>query len=115
MTLIESTLVILVMLVVFAGTRTWKTSSDRSACINNIRNVQHAVRSYQNQHGLSDRAPINIRAELIGPRLQIPAEPQCPSFGHYDYTHIVPPVGKLAVFCSLSETAAHHPTSYTGW
>ena len=55
MTLIELTVVILVLLslisILFVGARAWKKGSDRAGCIMNIRNVQQGVRSFQNING----------------------------------------------------------------
>ena len=55
MTLVELTVMVAVLLgmaaVLFVGARAWKLGSDRTGCILNIRNVQMAVRSYQNVYG----------------------------------------------------------------
>lgn len=119
MTLVESIVVILVIIgitvVVFMGTRTWKKDADRTACIDNIRNVQLVVRSFQNLHGLPSQSPFNIRDELIGPDRPLASEPQCPSYGLYEYAELIPPVGRLAATCSLSDTDSHHPTSSHDW
>jgi prepilin-type N-terminal cleavage/methylation domain-containing protein len=52
MTLIELTVVILVLLsllsILFIGARAWKVGSDRAANIMNLRNVQLAVRGFAN-------------------------------------------------------------------
>ena len=52
MTLIEITVVILVLLtliaVLFIGANIYKKGADRAACILNIRNIQQAVRADQN-------------------------------------------------------------------
>lgn len=54
MTLLELTVVILVLLsliaILFIGARAWKKGSDRAGCILNIRNVQQAVRGYANMN-----------------------------------------------------------------
>ena len=54
-TLIELTVVIVVLLsliaVVAIGSRAWRRSSDRAACVMNTRNCQVATRSYQNLYG----------------------------------------------------------------
>jgi prepilin-type N-terminal cleavage/methylation domain-containing protein len=54
MTLLELTVVILVLLaliaILFVGGRAWKKGSDRAASTLQIRNVQQAVRSYANMH-----------------------------------------------------------------
>jgi len=55
MTLIEITVVILVLLtlisVLFIGANIYKKGADRAACILNIRNVHQAVRAHQNLNG----------------------------------------------------------------
>lgn len=52
MTLIELTVVILVLLslisVLFIGARSWKDGSDKANCVMNIRNFQTAARSMSN-------------------------------------------------------------------
>jgi len=52
MTLLELTVVILVLLsliaILFVGARAWKRGSDRAGCIMNIRNVQQAARGHMN-------------------------------------------------------------------
>lgn len=52
MTLIELTVVILVLLslisVLFIGAKAWKDGSDNSNCVMNIRNFQTGARSYAN-------------------------------------------------------------------
>ena len=54
MTLLELTVVILVLLslisILFVGARAWKKGSDRAGCIVNIRNVQQAVRGFENMN-----------------------------------------------------------------
>ena len=60
MTLIELTVVILVILslvtILFVGARAWKKGSDRSANLLNIRNCQMAMRGEQNMRQLSEGA-----------------------------------------------------------
>jgi type II secretory pathway pseudopilin PulG len=57
MTLLELTVVILVLLsliaVLFVGARAWKKGSDRAASILVIRNIQQAVRSVQNMNNFN--------------------------------------------------------------
>lgn len=119
MTLIESLVVILIMItvmvVVFMGARTWQRESDRTACINNIRNVQLVVRTYQNLHGLPIQSPISIRKELFGPGKHLRSEPNCPASGPYKYSSTIPAVGQLAIACTAPTKDAHHPVTQEGW
>jgi type II secretory pathway pseudopilin PulG len=56
MTLLELTVVILVLLsliaILFVGARAWKRGSDRAANIMNIRNVQQAMRGHENMYNM---------------------------------------------------------------
>lgn len=60
MTLLELTVVILVLLsliaILFVGARAWKQGSDRSANIMNVRNCQQAMRGHQNMRELEPGA-----------------------------------------------------------
>ena len=57
MTLLELTVVILVLLsliaILFIGARAWKKGSDRSTNLINLRNCQQAMRGHQNTHQLA--------------------------------------------------------------
>lgn len=119
LTLIELTVVILVLLgliaVLFIGGRAWKRGSDRASCIMNIRNVQQAVRSYQNLNGLYDGASIDIVGDLVGNDNFLRTEPLCPTDGTYTYVAVIPDLGTLAVECSLATDERHVPESFAGW
>ena len=121
MTLIELTVVILVLLslisILFVGARAWKKGSDRAGCIMNIRNVQQGVRSFQNinGHNAGDTVP-GARAEIIGPGKFVESTPICPGSGSYaDRNDDLPQVGNLYMECSLASSDKHIPSSYTDW
>jgi type II secretory pathway pseudopilin PulG len=67
MTLLELTVVILVLLsliaILFVGARAWKKGSDRSANIMNIRNTQVAMRGHENMNQLVPTDPF-VLADL---------------------------------------------------
>ena len=69
MTLLELTVVILVLLslvaILFIGARAWKVGSDRSLNILNIRNVQQAVRAHANTRTLAIGGDLAV-TEIIG-------------------------------------------------
>lgn len=119
LTLLELTVVILVLLaliaVLFIGGRAWKRGSDRAGCIMNIRNVQQAMRSHQNLNGVPDGAPIDIVADLVGGDNFIRTEPVCPGTGTYSMASTIPDLGTLAIECSLSTSREHIPSFYAGW
>ena len=135
MTLLELTVVILVLLslisILFIGARAWKRGSDRAGCIMNIRNVQQAVRGYQNMYGLGDGvAPTTDGSgnAVPGQGASLPTSkiigaaagylenpPTCPGGGTYSYIERVPALGELYATCSLATTLEHEPTSHADW
>jgi type II secretory pathway pseudopilin PulG len=70
MTLLELTVVILVLLaligILFVGGRAWKKGSDRAASTLQIRNVQQAVRSYANMNPTAAAANTVDPTEIWG-------------------------------------------------
>jgi prepilin-type N-terminal cleavage/methylation domain-containing protein len=76
MTLIELTVVILVLLslisILFVGAKAWKVGSDRAANVMNIRNVQQAVRGHAAMNDIvqAETAPIVIAGGAV-PRAAI--------------------------------------------
>lgn len=135
MTLLEMTVVILVLLglisVVFIGARAWKRGSDRASCIITQRNVQMATRSYQNlydynyggrpyaQNGTQDivehlYAKGYIEANLYN---QIRLSKTCAGGGHYKcpVPDVFPEMGQLFITCSLSASDEHVPNTNAGW
>lgn len=119
MTLLEMTVVILVLLmlvgILFSGASAWKRGSDRSGCVLNIRNAQNAVRAYQNTRQVSDGALIDMTAEILGPGKFLETIPRCPSSGVYSSLDHIPFLGELAMPCSLSTSDAHRPVEHTEW
>lgn len=95
----------------FVGARSWKTGSDRATCILQTRNIQQAVRSYQNMNGLSIGAPLDWD-EIFGPGKFIERNPTCPTGGTYSFAHTFPKVGTLAGHCSHPE---HVPENHQDW
>lgn len=123
MTLLELTVVILVLLtlisVLFIGAKAWKDGADRSNCILNIRNFQVAVRSYANMNGTADAATIGV-STLVGDGNFISTYPVCPSSGTYtpaesgDITYAVS-TGTAFLTCDAIAGGAHAPGSTSGW
>ncbi len=118
MTLLELTVVILVLLslisILFIGARAWKAGSDRAGCIINLRNAQQAVRSYQNMNAYPEGKTINMFTDIFGAG-GYGVETKCPAGGDYDHAGAIPPVGTLAMVCSLAGTDGHVPTGSDGW
>ncbi|MCW1914948.1 hypothetical protein OJ996_15270 [Luteolibacter sp. GHJ8] len=86
--------------ILFIGARAWKKGSDRAACIMNTRNMQQAVRGYQNIHKLKPGDPIpweKIHREYV-------KKPVCTG-GRYTFAKTIPKVGSLACECDNKE---HH-------
>lgn len=117
-TLLELTVVILVLLtlitILFVGARAWKSGSDRSTCIINIRNIQQAVRSHQNLNGLADGTSLDV-ADLTGPTNYLGVTATCPAGGTYTYESAIPTPGTLMITCSFETTFQHVPTNHAGW
>ena len=121
MTLIEITVVILVLLtliaVLFIGANIYKRGADRAACILNQRNIQQAVRADQNLNNKGSSAALS--AEIIcGPGLYLEVEPTCPSdkATAYAWVSTIPDIGALAAHCGLLATYADHvPQDISGW
>ena len=123
MTLIELTVVILVLLtligVLFIGAQAYKRGAERATCILNIRNVQQGVRADQN---LQEKKPGDSGLveqdiyDYLG--LKFLTTPKCPSPGG-SYTFYpggrYPPIGTLALTCSLANTEDHQPKFYNHW
>lgn len=126
MTLLELTVVILVLLsliaVLFIGARAWKKGSDRAACILNLRNVQQAVRSYSNLNGLNPNTPApGLRSQIIGFGKYMENEPVCPA-GAGLYTasapDVIPDLGVLYLTCpniTQPNSTDHVPPQHGDW
>ncbi|MEY4570523.1 MAG: hypothetical protein RLZZ398_1962 [Verrucomicrobiota bacterium] len=126
MTLIELTVVILVLLslisILFIGALAWKRGSDRALCIMHIQAVQKGVRSYANINGFGDgdNAP-NLKNEVIGLGRFIAVTPICPGSGTYSFgttfgVNTIPPVGVLYLQCTLAAAPSpHEPSFYQDW
>lgn len=118
MTLIELTVVILVLLsliaILFVGASAWKKGSDRAACIMNIRNVQQAVRGHQNMSNAAIGDTITSTA-IIGTNGYIQTTPTCPAGGAYTLAGTYPALGTLAYTCDKSTDLQHVPNNTTGW
>ncbi|MFK7910256.1 MAG: type II secretion system protein [Akkermansiaceae bacterium] len=121
MTLIEITVVILVLLtlisVLFIGANIYKKGADRAACILNIRNVHQAVRANQNLKGIDIGDTLDTAA-IYGSGLYIEVEPTCPADGGgYTESANYPSIGTAAATCDDYGTAAedHAPDNTDGW
>lgn len=122
MTLIELTVVILVLLsliaILFVGAAAWKKGSDRAACIMNQRNVQQAVRGHQNMSGANPGDAGLLTAAIIGTDGYIQTQPVCPSAtGGYPASidGAYPALGVLAYPCDAATTLQHVPNVIAGW
>ncbi len=119
MTLLELTVVILVLLsliaILFVGARAWKKGSDRAACILNIRNVQQAVRGHQNMNNLALAASLTAATIYSADGTAYLKTPACPAGGTYSPGSEVPAYGTLYISCSLATSDNHVPTGYGDW
>ena len=133
--LLEMTVVIAVLLslttVLFIGARAWKNGADRTGCVLNIRNVQVAVRSYQNMYGYNpggmpyaEGGTQDIALHLFAKGYitehqssAIQGGETCPGGGTYVREHpdVFPVPGQLYLNCSLSETENHLPDDNLEW
>ncbi|RYD42401.1 MAG: hypothetical protein EOP85_11300 [Verrucomicrobiaceae bacterium] len=125
MTLLEITVVILVLLtlitVLFVGTQAWRRGSDRAICIIHIQTVQKGIRSFANFHSLEEGAQVpDLFNQIIGPGKYVESEPECPSRGTYRFGLIsginnIPAVGELYTECSLKGSHEHEPPDHSDW
>jgi type II secretory pathway pseudopilin PulG len=123
MTLIELTVVILVLLslitVLFIGARAWKRGSDRAGCILGIRQVQQAVRSYANFNAYNPGQsinPVDLQAALIGSGQFVETAPECPGLGNYTFGgNVIPATGTLYMTCDLAGSLKHVPENVSAW
>ena len=118
MTLIELTVVILVLLslisVLFIGAKAWKAGSDRAQCILNIRNTQTAGLSWQNMYNKNVGDAV-ASSDLIGSGKFLESAPTCPAGGTYTLAATIPALGTLFNPCSLATSDQHVPANVTGW
>lgn len=96
--------------VLFVGARAWKKGSDRAACIINTRNIQQAVRSYQNMNDVKTGTPIPWD-KIVGPGAFIENPPSC-SGGTYTFATTIPKTGTLACTCSNPD---HKVADHSDW
>ena len=135
MTLVELTVMIAVLLgmaaVLFIGARAWKRGSDRAGCVVNIRNVQMAVRSYQNvygyapgsspapEYGTQDIARHLFEKSFIvnGLFAAMEGSKPCPGGGTYQAParNLFPLPGELFMECSLVGSEKHGPQEHGDW
>ena len=119
MTLVELTLVILMLLsligILAIGARTWKKGSDRSVCILNLQAVQKGVRSFSNLYGYVPGASVSgLEAQIIGEGRFVETMPLCPSEGTYaSGGDVIPQMGSLYFNCSLASSGEEHTPNVT--
>ena len=117
MTLLELTVVILVLLsliaILFVGARAWKRGSDRAGCLINIRNLQQAMRGDQNMRNAAPGASGLDIANIVGSNAYITNPPKCPTDKSTAYTMTpaatgnYPDLGSLYAKCASAESASH--------
>lgn len=125
MTLLEMTVVILVLLglisILFIATQAWKSGSDRTLCIINIQSVQKAVRSFSNMYGyLPGETVTGLQGKIIGLGRFIENTPTCPGGGDYNFgilsgNDTIPPLGTPYMECTLAVSNEHAPNDTTEW
>ncbi len=133
--LLELAVVIAVLLsltsILMIGARAWKNGSDRMGCLLNIRNVQMAVRSYQNLYGYSpggmpyaENGTQNIADHLLAKGYitvtmygVASGLSTCPGGGTCTAEHpdVFPPVGRLYLQCSLADSRRHYLEENAEW
>ena len=116
MTLIELTVVIVVLLaliaVLFVGAKAYKDGADKAACIMNQRNIQQAARSWANLN--PNGAWAADGASIFGAGLFIEVAPQCPAAkANYTMAAALPDIGTLV--CTCPNDPVHIPTGIENW
>jgi prepilin-type N-terminal cleavage/methylation domain-containing protein len=111
MTLLELTVVILVLLaliaILFVGGRAWKRGADRAASVLMIRNVQNAVRSYANMNEKVPGGDVSP-SDIFGPGKYLEVDPTAAGSKHpagdpYSYAYVanggakIPQIGELYI------------------
>jgi len=121
MTLLEMTVVILVLLslivLLFVGVDGWKRGSDRAMCIVNLEQVQKGVRSFANLHAHDPGESVaGLESEVIGSGKFFEGMPTCPRNGSYvTLGDQVPLIGEPYLSCSLAASDDHEPVDFGGW
>ncbi|MCW1924147.1 hypothetical protein OKA05_16385 [Luteolibacter arcticus] len=127
MTLLELTVVILVLLslisILFVGARAWKKGSDRAANVMIVRNVQQAVRSYQNMNNVTEATALDtsVAGPIFGTGDFIEVPPTHPVGGlSYSYATTIPGIGTLVATSTGTPTnggtaAEYSPKDYQDW
>ena len=123
MTLLELTVVILVLLsliaILFVGARAWKRGSDRAANILNIRNVQQAVRAHANIRALNIGDALIATTDIVGSGKYLNSVTAPNTDLTYTYGAVVPAIGTLylvvAYASSSSVDYAPATTLYADW
>jgi competence protein ComGC len=119
MTLLEMTVVILVLLsmvtLLFVSGRAWKNGSDRALCIVNLEMVQKAVRSFSNLYGYMPGESVpGLENKVIGSGLFVDSMPECPGTGSYSTLgDQIPEIGTPYMSCSLAAGGYGHAASNT--
>ena len=92
----------------------WQKGSDRATCLINIRNVQQAIRGYQNLKHLKEGDPIPWNEIFGNGGYTGMDKPTCPVGGPYTFVTTIPKIGSLA--CKCSHTAHMPPAGdYSQW
>ena len=115
MTLIELTVVILVLLslisVLFIGAKAWKDGADRADCIVYIGQYQKGVRSYANINEVLNAGA--VASADIAPFVGV-VRTGCKSGGAYTYVETYNTAsGTIFASCNSSVGGAHAPTAGT--
>ncbi|QJE97267.1 type II secretion system protein [Luteolibacter luteus] len=121
MTLLEMTLVIMIMLsligILVLGANTWKKGSDRALCIMNLQAVQKGVRSFSNLNGYEPGNVVaGLESKIIGAGCFVESMPVCPAEGTYTSSgDLIPAPGALYFSCSLADEGEHQPMDLEDW
>ena len=125
MTLIELTVVIVVLLaliaVLFVGAQAYKKGADKAACVMIQRNVQQACRSYYNLKPVVDAAGVATPLADIGDLIAagtdlLGSTPTCPTTGTpFILTATAEDTPPGTLFASCPDTATHVPSAYGSW
>ena len=126
MTLVELSLVTAILLgligTLFVGVSAYKRGANRANCIQNIANLQKAMRSYCNLNEIFPGDPAtDLKNEIVGTGKMLPSSPKCPGNGSYHFygdgtdsseSSIIPDIGINYLRCSIAD---HIPSSLVGW
>lgn len=126
LTLVELAVVLTIIMalvsIFLVGVTAYKRGADRATCVQNIVNVQKAMRSYCHLNdALPGQAISDLKDEIVGAGKFLTNVPHCPANGRYHFygdgtdpteSSAIPDRGVNYLRCNITQ---HTPSSMIGW